>query len=126
MGNIAWSVFVVWLVIYIVPFAVYSSFSMVAGLKPPSESSPLRFLLGVAVSKLGTALVFVLIYFIAGEAFAGSWWVYAVLWWLMFVIDEIGQAIGPNYNWNEALAGIISETIYFPLSAYLVYLLLFG
>jgi hypothetical protein len=35
----------------------------------------------------------------------------------MFIIGEIGQAISPNYSWKEALAGIISETIYLPLSA---------
>jgi len=36
----------------------------------------------------------------------------------MFVIGEVGQAIGPNYTWKEAIAGIISETVYLPLSAY--------
>ena len=36
----------------------------------------------------------------------------------MFIIGEIGQAIGPKYSWTEAIAGIISETVYFPLSAY--------
>ena len=126
MDKIVWSVLVVWLLIYIVPFAVYSGFSVVSGLKPPSEASPLRFLLGVAISKLGTALVFVLIYFLAGDAFSQLWWAYALLWWLMFVIEEVGQAIGPNYSWKEALAGIISETLYFPLSAFLAKLLLFG
>lgn len=27
-------------------------------------------------------------------------------------------AIGPNYSWKEAVAGMIAETIYAPLSAY--------
>jgi len=42
---------------------------------------------------------------------------YAGLWWMMFVIGEIGQALGPGYTWTEALAGVISETVYFPVSA---------
>jgi hypothetical protein len=33
------------------------------------------------------------------------------------VFDEIGQAIGPKYSVPEAVAGIVSETIYLPLSA---------
>jgi hypothetical protein len=45
--------------------------------------------------------------------------IYACLWWLMFVFDEIGQSIGPKYSVKEALAGVVSETIYLPLSAYL-------
>jgi hypothetical protein len=36
----------------------------------------------------------------------------------MFVIGEVGQAIGPNYSWKEAVAGAISETVYFPLAAF--------
>ena len=43
---------------------------------------------------------------------------YALLWWLMFVIGEVGQAILPTYSWTEAVAGILSETLYVPLSAY--------
>jgi hypothetical protein len=34
------------------------------------------------------------------------------------VIGEVGQAIGPGYSWKEAIAGVISEAIYVPLSAY--------
>jgi hypothetical protein len=126
MDKIVWSVIVVWLIIYIVPFAIYSGFSMLTGLAPPSGVSPLRFLLGVAISKLGTALVFVMIFFLAGDAFAELWWAYALLWWLMFVIEELGKAIGPDYGWQEAVAGIVSETVYFPLSAFVTRLLLFG
>jgi hypothetical protein len=36
---------------------------------------------------------------------------------MMFVFDEIGQAIGPKYSVQEAVAGIVSETVYLPLSA---------
>jgi len=36
---------------------------------------------------------------------------------MMFVFDEIGQAIGPKYSVQEAFASVVSETIYLPLSA---------
>jgi len=78
------------------------------------------FLLSVLVSKVGTALAFVLIFYFARNSLSGHWFLYAFIWWLMFAIGEVGQAIGPNYSWEYAVAGVISETIYFPLSAYLV------
>ena len=105
-------------IIYIVPFVVYGLGSVLAGLKPPEGVSPARFLICVFVSKLGTAITFVLIFYFAREALRGRWVLYAGLWWLMFIIGEIGQAIGPHYSWKEALAGIISETVYWPLSAF--------
>jgi hypothetical protein len=37
----------------------------------------------------------------------------------MFVLDEIGQALGPKYSVREAVGGVVSETIYLPLSAHL-------
>jgi hypothetical protein len=35
----------------------------------------------------------------------------------MFVIGEVGQAIGPGYSWQEAVLGIVSESVYFPAAA---------
>lgn len=54
---------------------------------------------------------------IARGSLSDRWGLYALLWWVMFVVGEVGQAIGPNYTWKEALAGILSETIYVPFSA---------
>ena len=51
----------------------------------------------------------------------GQWLLYAGLWWLMFVIGEAGQAIGPGYSVQEAMAGVVSETIYFPLAGLVVH-----
>lgn len=103
-------------IIYLVPFVVYAGFSVFGGLQPP-EGSPTAFLLSVLVSKIGTAIAFVLIFYFARDTFGTQWGLYAFLWWLMFVIGEIGQAIGPDYSRQEAVAGIISETIYFPAAA---------
>jgi hypothetical protein len=38
----------------------------------------------------------------------------------MYAIVEVGQAIGPGYSAAEAVAGVISEAIYFPLSSVVV------
>jgi len=54
----------------------------------------------------------------------GHWPAYAALWWLVYALGEIGQAIGPGYGWKEAIAGIASETLYFPAAAWVVHPLL--
>jgi len=120
VNQVVVCVVVVLAVIHAVPFVVYGLASVVVGLKTPEGASPVRFLSGVFVSKIGTALAFVLIFHVARDALSGQWLLYALLWWLMFVLDEIGQSIGPNYSWKEGVAGVISETVYLPLSAWLV------
>lgn len=120
MTKILFSIILVLVVIYIVPFVVYGLSSVFFGLKTPEGASPLIFLLSVFISKIGTAIAFVLIFYFARNSLSGHWFLYAFIWWLMFVIGEVGQAIGPNYSWKEAVAGVISETIYLPFSAYIV------
>ncbi len=118
MVKVILSIVSVLAIIYIVPFLVYGLASVVTDLKPPEGPSPAQFLISVLVSKIGTAIAFVLIFYFARSSLSGQWFLYAVIWWLMFIFGEIGQAIGPNYSWKEAIAGIISETVYVPLSAY--------
>ncbi len=121
-GKTVLAIVLVLIIIFVVPFVVYSVFSLMAELKPPPE--PLWFLLGVFVSKLGTASAFVLILVLARESIGSRWLLYGLLWLVMFAIGEIGQAIGPEYSWTEAFAGIISEAVYCPLSAYVAWRLL--
>lgn len=124
MAKVILSMVLVLATIYIVPIVVYGIASAVAGLKTPEGASPAQFLISVLVSKIGMAVAFVLIFYFARQALDGRWLLYAFLWWLMFIVGEIGQAIGPNYSWKEAIAGAISETIYAPASAYLTYWLI--
>jgi len=124
MARVILSIVLVLAVIYIVPFVVYGLASVMTGLQPPQGASAAQFLLSVLVSKVGTAVGFVLIFRLARDPLSERWPLYALVWWLMFVFGEIGQTIGPNYTWLEALLGVISETIYFPLSACLTYRLL--
>ena len=116
-GKIVLSTLLVLAIIYFVPFVIYSLLYAVRLVKTP-EGPPGRFLLGVLVSKVGTAVAFVLIFYITREALDGRWLLYAGLWWIMFILGEAGQAIGPDYTWREAGAGMISETIYCPLAAW--------
>jgi hypothetical protein len=117
MTQIALSIILVLLIIYIVPMVVYGLSSALIGAKMPEGVSPMRFLLSVLISKIGTAIAFVLIFYFAHTVFSELWPLYSFIWWLMFSIGEIGQTIGPNYSWKEAVAGVISEAIYFPLAA---------
>ena len=55
------TILLVFVVIFMVPVAVYGAVSAATGLMPPGDR-PFRFLAGVAVSKLGTAAAFVLIW----------------------------------------------------------------
>jgi hypothetical protein len=119
MKTVIFCFLLVLTVVFVVPVVVYAAFSVVTGLRPPGDS-PMMFLLGVLVSKAGMAAAFVLLFYIARDSLSGQWLLYAAIWWLMFAVGEVGQAIGPNYSWQDAIAGIISETIYLPLSAYLV------
>jgi hypothetical protein len=124
MSKVVWNILLVLAVIYIVPFLVYGLGTVVVDLKAPEGASPAQFLTGVFVSKIGTALAFVLIFYLARESLGRQWLPYAFLWWLMFFFNEIGQAIGPGYSVTEAVAGLVSETIYLPLSAFITYRLL--
>ena len=115
----ALTVALVLVIIYTVPFLVYGLSSVVVDLRVPGDASPVLFLASVFVSKLGTALAFVLVFSFARDSLSGRWLLYALLWWAMFVVGEVGQAIGPEYTWEEAIAGMISETVYVPLAAYI-------
>ena len=119
MANVVLSIVPVLIIIYVVPFLVYGLGSAVAGLKTPEGASPVKFLISVLVTKIGTAITFVLLFYLARSALSGQWLLYAFVWWLLFVFGEVGQTIGPNYSWREAIAGVLSETVYLPFSAYL-------
>ena len=104
------------LIMHIGAFIGYGAFSAFAGLEPPEGASPSTMFLSVFLQKTGHALAFVLVFYLARSSLRERWLAYASMWWLMFVLDEVGMAIGPWQSWHEALAGILSETLYFPAS----------
>jgi cell division protein FtsW (lipid II flippase) len=120
MTRITLSIGATLVIMYVVAFLVYASASAMAGLQPPQGASPATFLLSVLVTKVGLALAFVLLFYLARETWVRHWSLYALVWWVMFALSEIGQAIGPAYSWLEATAGIVAESIYCPLAAFVV------
>jgi hypothetical protein len=111
-------------IIFIIPFVIYGIFSNVFGIKTPEGVSPSQFLISVLISKIGVAIAITLLFYFSKNIFYEKWLLYVFIWWLMFVFSEVGQAVGPNYSWNYAIAGVISETIYFPLSVYILRLII--
>ena len=101
---------------YLVPLPVYGVLEAVGLVELPEGGSPAQFMLSVLVIKIGVAFAFVLLFRLAGLEAGGSWWPYAAIWWVMFALIEVGQAIGPGYSVWEAAGGIVAEAIYFPLS----------
>lgn len=120
MNRIIFGVISTLLIIFIVPFVIYGVYSSIFGLNTPEGASPILFLTSVLISKIGTAIAITLLFYYSKNIFFDKWLLYALLWWIMFVIGEVGQTIGPNYSWTEAILGIISETIYLPLSVFIL------
>ena len=105
-------------IMYVVPLPVYALMSGIGLVEIPDEGTPGQFMISILVVKIGVALGFVLLLRFASGVFATRWLLYGAIWWLMFAIVEIGQAIGPNYSVGDALGGIIAEAVYFPLSSW--------
>lgn len=117
--SIALSIVLVFAALFCVPIAVYGAIAAATGMEVPGGQA-LAFLAGVAVTKLGTAIAFVGLWLMIRYDQADRIMTYVLLWWVMFVLGEIGQAFGPDYSWTEAFAGIISESIYLPLAGLVV------
>lgn len=109
----------VWGILFVVPFVIYGSASALFGLKPPTGPA-WQFLLSVAVTKVGTAAAFVALFVSCRVAWRGHWLQYAGIWFLMFAVSEIGEAVKPAYTVAYAMLGILSEAIYLPLSALMI------
>jgi hypothetical protein len=111
-------------IIYVVPVVVYGAASAFGRAERPTESSPQAFLLGVLVTKIGTALAFVLLLWLSPDYWVDRWLVYAMIWFTMFSASEVGDAISGRQGWREAMLGVISEAIYAPAAAYAAYQIL--
>lgn len=116
--DIVLSFVATFLIIFVIPILIYSLFVKYAGLKEPEKK--FSFMASVMIQKIGTAFGFVALFTIGSEYFGDSWLIYGLIWAVMFTIVEVGQSIGPDYSKKEAVAGIISEFSYFPLSAMVV------
>ncbi len=111
-------------IMYVVPLPVYALMESMGFVEMPTDGTPGQFMLSVLVVKVGVALGFVFLLRLSYDVFADRWLQYAGIWWAMFAIIEIGQAIGPDYAIGDAVGGIIAEAVYFPLSSWLAVKLL--
>jgi hypothetical protein len=116
------SFLLIFLTILIIPIFIYAIFAKYLGVKEPDRKA--KFFAGVILQKLGTAFGFLSLFVIAADVFNDKWLIYAGIWFVMFAITEIGQAYLSDYSKKEAVAGIISEAIYFPLAALVTHSLL--
>lgn len=108
----------VFVIILFVPILTYGLFTKIFNLKEPEKK--LRFFIGVIIQKIATTLGFVAIFSLAINTFDERWFLYGLIWFLMYAITEIGQIFLTDYSKKEAIAGIISELFYFPVSAFLL------
>lgn len=69
--KILLSIIVVLVIIYLVPFLVYSLFTVLTDLKAPDCTSPIQFLISILISKIGVAIAFALIFYFTRSAFDG-------------------------------------------------------
>jgi hypothetical protein len=110
--------------IYVVPFVLYGAASVLWNLQPPTSAAPSRFLLGVLVTKVGTTLAFVSIFAVSRATWGPRWMLYATLWFVMFVFSELGEVVSGRWTNLDAVLGVASEAIYFPVSAFITQRLL--
>jgi hypothetical protein len=118
------SILLTFIIMNVGTLIAYGGASAIFGLQPPDEDSPTQFITSVLLVKIGMAFGFVMLFLLARRFWIGRWFKYAFVWWLMFAVVEIGQAVAPGYSVIEAGAGIVAEAIYFPLSAFIIALLL--
>ncbi len=87
-------------------------------------ASPGRFLLGVLVTKVGTAFGFVTLFAVSRAIWSRRWILYAMLWFVMFVFGEFGEVVSGRWTMLDAVLGVASEAVYFPVSAFITQRLL--
>lgn len=120
--DILLSLLLTLVIIFIVPMIVYGALSSLLKMEEPNKK--ISFFAGVLIEKIGTTLGFVTLFYIGREIFLDKWFTYALVWFVMFAITEIGQVFTNNYSKKEAIAGILSEAIYFPLAVFILTLIL--
>ena len=109
----------VWCILFVIPFVIYGSGSVLFDLKPPAGAA-WQFLLSVAVTKVGTAIAFVALFAFCRDGWRGHWLLYAGIWFFMFAASEVGDAVKASYGFTEAMLGILSEAVYAPLAAFTI------
>jgi hypothetical protein len=124
MFTVALAVLVVLAILYLTPLVFYGVGSRFIEMPSPDRVGPQRFLLGILVTKLGTAIAFVVLFWLSRAVWAARWLLYSLVWFIMFAASELGDRISGRATAPEALLGVFSEAVYAPLSAWTVAALL--
>jgi hypothetical protein len=119
MTRLILTILLVVVVIFVVQFVVYGAANVAGVLAFPSSASPGTFLLGVLVTKVGTAVAFVVIFGLSKAIWGPRWLLYGLIWFAMFTLTELGGAVSGRSTNIEAALGVCAEAIYAPLSAFL-------
>jgi len=116
-GKILLCAALVFAIFFVVPFLAYGTCAALTGQEPPDDVELAVFMASVVLEKIGHTIAFVGLFYLGRRTLRDRWLWYAAAWWSMFVIAEAALAIRSEYSWPMAYAGMISETIYFPLAA---------
>lgn len=111
-------------ILFIVPVIFYGAASRYITLPSPEAAGVGRFLLGVLITKIGTAVAFVMLFHLTHNVWAERWLLFVALWFVMFAASEIGDMLSGRSTTAEALIGILSEMVYVPLATWTVLRLL--
>jgi hypothetical protein len=117
MIEILIGVLIVFGIIFIIPFILYGIFSAFKIIETPKQDNAKNFMYNIIVTKIGTSLLFVLLFYYINLYLPDFWLIYGMIWVISAAIGELGDTFKPNYTFKEAIIGIMSELIYFPLSA---------
>lgn len=120
MLQISLAVLAVLAVIYVVPLLLYGISSRYISMPAPEDAGPVRFLSGILITKLGTAVAFVVLFWLARDVFAQNSLAYAAPWFVMFAASEAGDAISGRSSVAESVIGVVAEAIYVPLATLIV------
>lgn len=107
----------VFAITFVIPLVVYGAASRWTKLDTPTRLPLRQFMATVALEKAGVAVTFVGVMGLAGEPVRNAWAGYAALWFVMFAVTEVTEALRHNQGVAEAAAGVASELLYFPLAS---------
>lgn len=109
--------------IFTIPFVMYGVFAFLKVIETPEQQNAKAFIYNISITKLSTSILFVLLYSLLVQYISDIWLIYSLIWFFTAMIGEIGDTFKPDYSYKEALIGIISEIIYFPLAGFILSLL---
>lgn len=117
--HIALSIILVFGAVFLTEIAAHTALIAASEAHRPAPG-PFGYLAGLALSRLGMALAFVGLWLMVRYDQVERIWTFVFFWWVMLAFYEVGQAIGPDYSWLDAVSGLVAASISLPLSGLIV------